>query len=56
MQLLQSPLKKEDETKMFKETLQSLSARSPAEIQVILSQMSDVNKNSIRKLLTSATV
>ena len=50
------PIKKEDETKVFKETLQSLSARSPAEMNGLIQQMSDVNKNNVRKLLASATV
>lgn len=35
MEALQCPVKSEDETKMFKETLQSLTARSPIEIQTI---------------------
>lgn len=36
METLQCPVKSEDETKIFKETLQSLTARSPVEIQTIL--------------------
>ena len=56
MEYLQCPMKKEDETKVFKETLQSLSARSPAEMKNLLQQMSDVNQKNVRKLLTSATV
>ena len=47
MELLRSPIKKEDETRLFKEVLQTLSARSPAEVGNLLRQMSDINKKRI---------
>ena len=56
MDCLKCPIKSEDETKVFKEVLQSLSARSPTEMNATIAQMSDVNKNKIRRLLTTATV
>jgi len=56
MEMLQCPVKKEDETKVFKETLQSLSARSPAEMNAIIQEMSEANKDSVRRLLASASI
>ena len=56
MDMLKCPIKTEDETKIFKEVLQSLSARSPTEMNNIIQQMSAVNKKRVRGLLTTATV
>ena len=36
MDMLKCPIKNEDETKIFKEVLQSLSARSPQEMNQII--------------------
>ena len=56
LDILKCPIKNEDETKIFKEVLQSLSARAPADMNQIIQQMSEVNKKRIRKLLTTASV
>lgn len=56
MDCLKCPIKSEDETQVFKEVLQSLSARSPVEMNAIIQQMSDINKKNIRRLLSTATV
>ena len=54
--MLKCPIKNEDETKVFKEVLQSLSNRAPAEMNNIISQMSEVNKKRIRSLLSTAMI
>jgi len=56
MECLKCPIKQEDETKVFKEVLQSLSARSPAEMNATIQQLSDLNKTRIRRLLSTANV
>lgn len=56
MDMLKCPIKNEDETKVFKEVLQSLSNRAPAEMNNIISQMSEVNKKRIRSLLSTAMI
>jgi len=56
MDCLKCPIKTEDEIQVFKEVLQSLSARSPAEMNATIQQMSDVNKQNIRRLLSTVTV
>ena len=54
--MLKCPIKNEDETKVFKEVLQSLSNRAPGEMNNIISQMSEVNKKRIRSLLSTAMI
>ena len=56
MDVLRCPIKGEDETRMFKEVLQSLSARSPADMNAVIQQMSEVNKKRIRSLLSTEMV
>ena len=56
MDMLKCPIKNEDETKIFKEVLQSLNARSPAEMNQLINQMPEVNKQRVRTLLMTARV
>jgi predicted oxidoreductase len=49
-------MKSEDETKIFKEVLQSLSARAPADMNAIIGQMGDQNKKRIRELYKTTQI
>ena len=53
---LDCPLKSEDETKTFKEMLQSLSARAPAEMGNILRQLTPENQTRVRSLLQTTNI
>ena len=52
----QCGFKNEDVTQEFKSLLQSLSARAPADMNQIFSQMNDENKGRVRHILSTATV
>lgn len=54
--MLKCSIKTEDETRIFQEVLKSLNARAPAEMGQIISQMDEVNKKRIRKLLMTTQV
>lgn len=56
MDTLQSPLKLEDEIKLFRDTMNSLTARSPAEMKALISKMSNLDKEKLRNLLCSTNV
>lgn len=54
--MLKCSLKTEDETRIFQEVLKSLNARAPAEMAQIISQLDEVTKKRIRKLLMTTQV
>ena len=53
---MKCPIKTEDETKLFKETLQCLGSRNREEMNQIIQQMSNENKQKIRQLLTTQNI